>query len=191
MRTDADRVVLAPEAGPEDEALEPVEVVEHVLRPVERGDPPPHDLDRRVGIDTGARQPHDAGAGAHCAARGQVRGAGHPRPAGDDAHGSRPLVGRRRSGAPPRGDVVGLDEVGAGARRVEADVGDLDLPGERPPSAEQQARLQGGERDRPVGAQHAGYRLTRPPSTPLGMSTASTGVAPTRGARHSPVNPVP
>ena len=48
-------------------------------------------------------------------------------------------------------DVVGLDEVGAGAAGVEADVDDLDVAGEVAPGAEQQARLERGERDGAVG----------------------------------------
>ena len=83
-----------------------------------------------------------------------------------------------------------LDDVGPG-RRVEADVDDLDVAGEAFAGAEQQARLEGGERHRAAAGEHARPASPVSPSTPLGMSTASTGRPPTRGAVHSPWNPVP
>ena len=49
---------------------------------------------------------------------------------------------------------------------------------------EQQPGLQRGERHRAIGRQHAARRRPVAPSTPLGMSTASTGASPTSGGRH-------
>ena len=66
-------------------------------------------------------------------------------------------------GPPPAGDVVGLDEVGPGPARVEPDVDDLDVAGEDAPGAEQQAGLEGGERHRAVGGEHAATGLAGQP----------------------------
>ena len=62
------------------------------------------------------------------------------------------------------------------------------------PGAEQQARLERGERDGAIGRAAPGPSLAAPvsPSTPDGMSTASTGVpAGDGGGSNAPRNPVP
>ena len=62
-RTAADGVLLAAEAGPDDEGVEAVEVVEHGRRPVERRQPAAHHLGRRRGLDARRRQRHIPAAG--------------------------------------------------------------------------------------------------------------------------------
>ena len=73
-----------------------------------------------------------------------------------------PLVGVGGRGPPPAGDVGGLDEVGGRARRVSRPMSTTSTsPASVAPGAEQQARLEGGERDRAVGRQHAAARPRR------------------------------
>ena len=78
--------------------------------------------------------------------------------------------------APTPATSAGLDHARAGPRHVEADVGQHHLAGQRPARVEQQPGLERRERDRADGL---GPRPTGAapvsPSTPLGMSTASTG----------------
>ena len=95
-----------PSPGPTTSAWIAVEVVEHGGRPVERRQAAADDLGRRRRLDAGARQRHHPAAGPLRRAGGEVGGAGHAGAAGDDPHGPRPLVRRRRARPPPAGDVV-------------------------------------------------------------------------------------
>ena len=123
--------------------------------PVERRQPAADDLRRGRRVDAGAGQRHHAAAGALGGAGGEVGGAGHAGAAGDHPDGRVHLCAVGGRGRHQRGDVVGLDEVGPGPAGVEPDVDDLDVAGEVAPGGEQQPGLEGGERDRAVGGQHA------------------------------------
>ena len=157
---------VAAEAGPDTSAWKRCEVVEHGAAPsrtpAAAGATTSAGADRRRRPATTART---IPAPARCAAPAARWAApGHPRAAGDDAHGPRPLVRASAAGAatsgrrrPPR----------RGGRRrddgVEADVGDLDLAGQLAPGAEQQPGLERGERHRAVGGEHAAAGLTGEP----------------------------
>ena len=140
---------------------------------------------QRVVADTGRRQPHVAGAGPLRAAR-TTRWAAPSMPADPATTHTRgpPLVGVGRPTRQPRRDVVRSTRCAVAAtcrgrcrrprRRRPA----------RVPGGEQEAGLEGGERDGAGSpARTPGPAAPVSPSTPLGMSTASTGAPPGVGRR--------
>ena len=139
-----------PQPGTDHDGTEARQVGEHVGTPACRRSRLADDLDELgAGVRSArGRQPHDPAAGAHRRRGHQRSRTGHPRAPGDHPHRPRPLVGVRRAGPPPAGDVGSLHGVRSRRRHVEADVSDGHLAGEALAGADEQARLESGERHR-------------------------------------------
>ena len=149
--------VAAAQAGPDDQRLEPVEVLRHRGRPRGRGQRPGHGLRRHTGVVLPARgrEAHVAGTGPHRRRRDQPGRARHAGGAGHDGHRGVPLVGVGGPRHQPAADVLRGHQMGTGAADIEPDVGHLDLARVDRSRRQQQARLHRRERDGAVGVEHA------------------------------------
>ena len=125
------------------------------------------------------RAPHDARARPHRRLAHQHRRTGHAPGTPDDHHAGLPLVRRLDArGQHQRhvGPVTATRRVGC-RRRLDPDVDHDDLAGVRAPGLEHEARLARREGDRAVGPHRRPGVAPVSPSTPDGMSTASTARA--------------